>query len=82
MRIDLTTETDHDKIAQRAMCVVSDVREVSPQLTLDTLTIMCATEPARMAQVMMALAIWVDLDLTTGTLASRAEAALIRRAAA
>ena len=79
--VDMSVETDLERVARRALAIVSDMREVDPQLTFDTLAIMCGTEPCRMAQVLMCLAVWIDPEESTGTLTSRAVAAGTRAAA-
>ncbi len=53
---------NEDDIASAAWHIVEDVREVSPPQTHQALTNQCRLHPDRMAQVLMALAIWVNPD--------------------
>lgn len=82
MKLDFALDTDLDRVAKTAMSIVSDVRDIDPQRTLSTLTTLCATEPGRMAQVLMCLGVWVDPDDTTDALTRRAIDAAGTRAAA
>lgn len=69
---DLTPERDLDRLATTAMAIVTDVRDVDPMQTRDHLAVLCGTEPMRMAQVMMCLAAWVDIDQPVRRLTDRA----------
>lgn len=74
--------TDPDEIAAEALQLSEDVREVDPQATFRRLTLACQRDPERMAQVLMCLAIWLDPDVSVGTLISRAESIAQAKAAA
>lgn len=63
-----------DEVAAYALQVCSDVREVDPGRVYAGLVARCSREPERMAQVLVALAAWVDYDGPISALADRAEA--------
>lgn len=65
--------TDHDELAAEALRLRSAVRSTEPVEMYDELTHACATDPERMAQVVMALAILVDPDAGGRRLAQLAD---------
>lgn len=70
---------NEDDIASEAWQIVEDVREVSPPQTHQALTNRCRLHPDEMAQVLMALAIWVNPDEPRRDLDQRvADAARLR----
>ena len=64
----------HDKIAERALRACMEVREFGPLSVYRRLATECVREPERMAQVLMCLAAWVDVESPTSALVERAEA--------
>lgn len=64
----------HDAIAARALGVCMEVREFGPLSVYRRLAAQCAREPEQMAQVLMCLAAWVDVESPTSALVERAEA--------
>lgn len=64
---------DHDELAAAALQLRSDVRAVDPVELYDRLAAECRTDPARMAQVLMCLAIWISPSLTEAQLSGLAD---------
>lgn len=64
----------HDEIAAKALEICTAVRELGPLSTYRSLAVQCVREPERMAQTMMCLAAWVDVESPTSALVKRAEA--------
>ena len=60
--------TDLDKCAADALALSIRVREYAPLQTYHYLAACCRREPERMAQIVMALAVFVDPSSTTGDL--------------
>lgn len=52
--------TDVDAIAETAHTLTVAIRELDPRDLLADIATQCTQHPGRMAQVMMALAAWVD----------------------
>lgn len=71
----------HDAIAKNALEICSQVRELGPLSVYRNLALECVREPERMAQTMMCLAAWVDVDSPTSALIERAEAITRERVA-
>lgn len=65
---------DIERIAQRAACICDDVREVDPKVVLSILAQQCEADPLVMAQLIMALAAWVDPDESLEQRGRRVEA--------
>lgn len=65
---------DYDKLAGAAIALCEQVRDLEPEATFVELTKRCAKDPQRMAQVLMCLAIWVDIEGPASALTDRAEA--------
>ena len=63
----------HDAIASRALEICSEVRELGPLAVYQHLAVQCVREPERMAQVLMCLGAWVDVDSSVSALVERAE---------
>lgn len=73
--VDISTmDPDISKIEDTADIIVDDVREYDPSAFHMQLTAACITEPARMAQVIMALAAWVEPGLSKRVRDARIEA--------
>lgn len=54
--------TFHDTLGNEALALACSVREDDPEHLLGTLTAACTRDPQRMAQIVMALAAFVDID--------------------
>lgn len=73
--VDLSTmDPDISAIEDTAEIIVADIREYDPSAFHMQLTAACITEPARMAQVIMALAAWVKPGESKGVRDARVEA--------
>ncbi|RIJ76649.1 hypothetical protein D1871_11290 [Nakamurella silvestris] len=71
--IDISTaDSDMGAVSITAWAVVTDIREFDIRDLHKHLTLGCTLEPARMAQVIMALAAWVDPDESETALNTRA----------
>lgn len=68
--------TELDQIAETALALITDVREIDPQQTLDMLVELALEQPEYFAKVCMALAVWVG-EPTTKELEARAATARI-----
>lgn len=66
-----------EEIAASALQICDDLRTQDLQMMLRGLARECSKYPVRMAQIVMALAIWVDYDGPISVLEERAQA-LIR----
>lgn len=71
--VDMAPESDVDVIAQRAFAVVERLRDDDPRRILSELANMCRVRPTQAAQMIMALAAWVDPAEPTATLWERVE---------
>ena len=60
-----TVLADADAVGEAANAVTVAVREMDPSELHRWITTQCELRPAQMAQIMMALALWVDTDETT-----------------
>ncbi|WP_159840164.1 hypothetical protein [Nocardia sp. CY41] len=65
---------DYDKLADGAIALCEQVRDVEPAVTFAELADRCVRDPQRMAQLLMCLAVWVDIDGPASALTARAEA--------
>lgn len=63
----------HDAIAKRALEICAEVREFGPLSVYRELARQCVQEPDRMAQVLMCLGAWVDVESPVSVLVARAE---------
>ncbi|WP_218721428.1 hypothetical protein [Nocardia sp. MH4] len=66
--------SDLDQLAADTLQLVEDIQAIDPDRTFEHLTRRCEHDPARMAQVVMLLAIWMDPDVSLSVLGQRAEA--------
>lgn len=71
--IDLMPEPDIDVVASRAHALTERIREDDPRRIYAELTNLSQRHPAKAAQIIMALAAWIDPDEGTRTLGDRAE---------
>ncbi|WP_407107842.1 hypothetical protein [Rhodococcus aetherivorans] len=69
-----TIEEYFEHIARDAQALVDDVRSVDPREVLREVMTQCEAAPLRMAQIVMALAAWVDPDETISARGARIEA--------
>lgn len=58
--VDETPETDIEWVAQCAMRIAEDIRDIDPMEVRRQLANLCRRHPVKAAQVAMALAAWVD----------------------
>ncbi len=65
--------TDFDELADAALGLADEVREVDPHALYRRLAYMSARDPERAAQLLMTLAAFVDLDAPLSVLISRVE---------
>lgn len=65
---------DHEQLAAHALQLCEDVRVQSQEHMYEGLVRECARFPGRMAQLMMALAVWVDYEGPISALMARADA--------
>lgn len=73
--VDLTgMDANISAVAQTAHTISSDIREYDSVQLHRQLTFACETEPARMAQVLMVLAAWVDPEERVSVRCDRVEA--------
>jgi hypothetical protein len=70
----VTHYADHDEIAANALQICDDVRSQPVLEMYQGLARECALFPARTAQLLMCLAVWVDYECPTSVLTARAEA--------
>lgn len=75
-----TVDQYFEAIATDAQCIVEDVRVIDPQHVLTGIARQCEAAPLRMAQIIMALAAWVNPDETLSERIERVES--ITRSAA
>ncbi|KQU44781.1 hypothetical protein [Rhodococcus sp. Leaf258] len=52
----------HDTLGNEALAIALSIRDEDPQQILDSLTRGCASDPHRMAQIIMALAAFTPVD--------------------
>lgn len=71
--IDLIPEPDIDVVAARAHALTERIRDDDPRRIYTELTNLSQRHPAKAAQIIMALAAWIDPDEGTRTLGDRAE---------
>ncbi|CPR79526.1 hypothetical protein [Mycobacteroides abscessus] len=71
--VDMTPESDIDVVAARAHALTERIRDDDPRRVHKELTNLCQRHPAKAAQIIMALAAWIDPDEGTLTLIQRAE---------
>lgn len=69
-----TVEQYFDAIASDAQAIVDDLRSTDTQVVLRKLSRECEAAPLRMAQIVMALAAWVNPDETLAARGERVEA--------
>lgn len=67
-------DPDLDALQATASAIVDDLRMYDPNQLHEHLKIGCYVEPARMAQVLMVLAAWVDPEESTGAREARVDA--------
>ncbi|MBF6459835.1 hypothetical protein IU433_12385 [Nocardia puris] len=72
--------TDHDETAAEALALVEELRDRAPLAMYQRVAAHCRRDPERMAQVLMALAAFVDPDEPLSTLIARVEAIAAPRA--
>ncbi|MBF6060557.1 hypothetical protein IU500_07165 [Nocardia terpenica] len=70
----MTRYTDLDDCAAAALTVCERVREMGPLETYRHLAAQCARDPERMAQILMALAAFVDIEAPLSVLRARVDA--------
>lgn len=71
--IDITAETDLDKVAQIAFEITEKLREEDLAELNRELVNLCQQHPVKSAQIITALAAWLDPDTPTGVLWARVE---------
>lgn len=71
--IDMQPEPDLDLVAGRAYDLTERIRQEDPRRVHAELSNLCRLHPAKAAQMMMALAVWINPDDGTLTLIQRAE---------
>lgn len=71
--------TDLDQCAADALALSERVRDAAPLHTYQHLAAQCRRNPERMAQIIMALAVFVDPAATTGQLKALVEDAVESR---
>lgn len=69
----MTGEKDMDTVADAALLVAIRVREEDPTRVFNHLLGLCEQHPVKAAQVLMALAAWMDPDTPTNVLFRRVE---------
>lgn len=77
----MALEPDIDVVAARAHALTERIRDDDPRRVHTELTNLCQRHPAKAAQIIMALAAWIDPDEGTRTLGDRAEAVTMSRIA-
>ncbi|MGY4098079.1 hypothetical protein ACW2Q0_00705 [Nocardia sp. R16R-3T] len=65
--------TNHDEIAADALRLCEELRERAPLAMYRRLAAHCERDPERMAQVIMCLAAFVDIDEEMSALTARVE---------
>lgn len=70
---------DIEAVASTAHAICVSLREADPRELLRELMIVCEHEPARTAQVIMALAAWVDVDESMSARHQRVDAIATER---
>ena len=73
-------EGELDKCAADALALCIRVRQENPMATYRHLVAHCSRDPERMAQLLMALALFVDPDTSTGELRRLVEIAAVGQA--
>lgn len=78
----MPARNDLDEVAAHALRICEDLREadVGTDWHYGELAQQCATDPDRMAQVIMCLAVWVPFEQAPSTLADRAQSVADYRA--
>lgn len=74
MIVDLTLDEDMDRVAEVAYGVAEKLRESDLGELHNELVSLCRWRPAKAAQIITALAAWLDVEATTGELWARVEA--------
>lgn len=65
---------NHDDIGTAALYLAEEVRYRPPLELYRRLAHQCRRDPERMAQVLLCLAVWLDVDAPISSLTARAEA--------
>ncbi len=68
---ELSGEQELDGVGRTALTIRDDVRQIDPWLLQWQLGVACEQEPARMAKVIMAMAMMMPPDETLGPLTDR-----------
>lgn len=71
---DWAPEQNLDRLAAEAQAIVTDVRQVDPDVVRRVLALACVLEPMRMAQILMVLGVWVPNDEPLSARGRRADA--------
>lgn len=79
--VDTGADPDMDAVAATALAICDDIRDYDGTMLHRQLTYACGTDPARMAQILMALAAWVDPEETLSARGARVESISARRIA-